>query len=115
MELLENGLDELASAVDHLGSAPTPRALKRSVTELAGGVELVLKERLRRHDWRELFVDVAVANEGDLRRGDFISPTSAEVSRRLRDADVRLPNRHRKRLDALRRRRNRIEHFALID
>jgi len=28
---------------------------------------------------------------------------------------VALTNRHRKRLDALRRRRNRIEHFALID
>ncbi len=91
-----------------------PHALKRAVTELAGGVELVLKERLRRHDWRQLFDDVAVANEGDLRRGDFISPTSDEVLR-LRDAGVVLANRKRKRIDALRRRRNRIEHFALID
>lgn len=49
-------------------------------------------------------------------RGDFVSPTTSEVLRRLRDTvGVTLPNRHRKRLDALRRRRNRIEHFALID
>ncbi len=116
MELLENGLDELASAVEHLAATPSPRALKRAVTDLAGGVELILKERLRRHDWRQLFDDVAVANEGDLRRGDFVSPTTAEVLRRLRDtAGVSLPSRHRKRLDALRRRRNRTEHFALID
>jgi rubrerythrin len=116
MELLENGLDELASAVEHLAVTPTPRALKRAVTDLSGGVELVLKERLRRHDWRQLFDDVAIANEGDLRRGDFVSPTTSEVLRRLRDTvGVTLPNRHRKRLDALRRRRNRIEHFALID
>ena len=116
MELLENGLDEVASAVEHLAAAPSPRSLKRAVTDLAGGVELILKERLRRHDWRQLFDDVAIANEGDLRRGDFVSPTTSEVLRRLRHtAGVTLPNRHRKRLDALRRRRNRIEHFALID
>lgn len=116
MDLLENGLDELASAVEHLGAAPTPRALKRAVTELAGGVELILMERLRRHDWRQLFDDVAVANEGDLRRGEFLSPAIGEVLRRLREGSgVTLPNQHRKRLDALRRRRNRIEHFALID
>ena len=115
MELLENGLDELASAVEHLTATPTPRALKRAVTELAGGVELILKERLLRDDWRQLFNDVAIANEGDLRRGDFISPTSDQLLQRLRDAGVVLANRKRKRIHALRRRRNRIEHFALID
>lgn len=115
MDLLENGLDELASAVGHLEAAPTPRALKRAVTELGGGVELILKERLRRHGWRLLFDDVAVANEGDLRRGDFVSPNAAEVLRRLKDVGVQLPKRQQKRLEALRRRRNRTEHFALID
>lgn len=115
MELLENGLDEVASAVEHLGAAPTPRGLKRAVTELAGGVELILKERLHRLDWRELFDDVAIANEGDLRRGDFVSPATSEVLRRLKRRGITLPSGHRKRLDALRRRRNRIEHFALID
>lgn len=115
MELLENGLDELASAVEHLEEAPTARSLKRAVTDLAGGIELVLKECLRRHDWRELFDDVAIANEGDLRRGDFFSPATPEVVRRLRQAGVVIPDRQRKRLDSLRSRRNRIEHFALID
>lgn len=115
MELLENGLDELASAVEHLALPPTPRNLKRAITDLASGIELILKERLRREDWRELFDDVAVANEGDLRRGEFVSPRTTEVLRRLEKAGVHLPKRHRGRLASLRARRNRIEHFALID
>jgi hypothetical protein len=115
MELLENGLDELASAVEHLALPPSPRNLKRAITDLTSGIELILKERLRREDWRELFDDVAVANEGDLRRGEFLSPTTTEVLRRLEKADVHLSNRHRERLARLRARRNRVEHFALID
>ena len=115
MELLENGLDELASAVEALKGPATPRNLKRAVTDLAAGAELLLKERLRRDDWRQLFEDVAMANESDLRSGDFISPSSSEVLSRLRDAGVTLRTRDRRRLNSLRARRNRVEHFALID
>jgi len=115
MELLENGLDCLLAAVEHLAGSPSSRNLKRAVTELAGGSELILKERLRRLDWRQLFDDVAIANEGDLRRGEFYSATSPEVIARLRKADVNLSRRQRSRLDTLRARRNRIQHYALIE
>ena len=115
MELLENGLDELASAVEAVKGPATPRNLKRAVTDLAAGAELLLKERLRRDDWRQLFEDVAMANESDLRSGDFISPSSSEVLSRLRDVGVTLRTRDRRRLNSLRARRNRVEHFALID
>lgn len=115
MELLENGLDELASAVEALQGEATARKLKRAVSDVAAGAELLLKERLRRHDWRQLFEDEAMASEGDLRRGDFISPSTGEVLSRLRSAGVTLPGRARQRLRSLRARRNRTEHFALID
>ena len=41
-----------------------------------------------------------MANESDLRRGDFISPSSSEVLSRLRDVGVTLRTRDRRRLNS---------------
>ena len=46
--LLENGLDFIWSAVEHLGTDLSKRSLKYAVLNLAAGIELILKERLRR-------------------------------------------------------------------
>ena len=55
--LLENGLDFIWSAVEHLGVASTKRDLKYATLHLVSGIELVLKERVRREDWSLLFPD----------------------------------------------------------
>src|SRR2546426_9855541 len=53
--LLENGLDFVWSAVEHLSVATSKRELKYALLHLVSGIELILKERLRREDWKPLF------------------------------------------------------------
>lgn len=113
LTLLENGLDSLLHAVEHLRGDPKPRDVKQGLLNLADGVELLLKERLRRYDWQLLFEDVAQANEHDLASGDFYSATAETTIRRLRHkAGVRVSAGAHKRMRALRFERNRIRHFA---
>jgi hypothetical protein len=61
--LLENGLDFVLSALEHVGSKPDRRQLKYAVLHLYAGVALVLKERLRQEDWRLLFEKQEKADE----------------------------------------------------
>ena len=55
--LLENGLDFVLSAVEHLGGNPSKRELKYAVLHLYSGAVLILKERLLREDWKLLFAN----------------------------------------------------------
>jgi hypothetical protein len=112
--LLENGLDFLLHAVEHLSWEPTGRDLKQGVVNLAGGVELILKERLRQHDWRLLFADTAKANAQDLANGNFKSAGPDATIERLHDeAGVLLDPATVTALKLLRRQRNQINHFAI--
>jgi hypothetical protein len=112
--LLENALDFLTSAVEHLEDA-TPRNLKYAVLHLAAGVELLLKERLRTEDWRLLFDDIDAADEIKFSSGDFYSVGPPEALKRLRDIGVVIANPHKKTLTLLRQKRNKVQHFAVID
>jgi hypothetical protein len=112
--LLANALDFLESAVEQLED-PTPRRLKYAVLHLAAGLELLLKERLRIEDWRLLFDDPDAADELKLQSGDFYGVGPSDALRRLRDIGVTIARPHRKTLTLLRQKRNRIQHFAVID
>jgi hypothetical protein len=112
--LLENGLDFLLHAVDHLGGSPSQRDLKQSVINLASGVELILKERLYRHDWRLLFSDPVKADQRALAAGDFKSAGPQATIDRLRDeVGVELSPTAATALARLRTQRNKISHFAI--
>lgn len=114
--LLENGLDFIARAVGELRRDPTPRNLKYGVLHLKAGADLVLKERLRIHDWQLLFDDLTLAERHAFDAGAFRSPGTEEVLKRLRDqAGVRVRARDKRNLYRLRVLRNRIEHFAITD
>ena len=115
MGLLENGLDDLAFAVSQSLPTATPTQCKHAVKSLASGVALVFKEKLRRLDPSLLFEDRAAANAGDLATGDFISVGLDKARQRLATEGITLPNRAASRLRGLQNRRNRIEHYALID
>jgi hypothetical protein len=52
---LENGLDFILRALEYLADDPTKRDLKYAVLHLHSGVELILKERLRREHWSLVF------------------------------------------------------------
>jgi hypothetical protein len=114
--LLENGLDFIAKALDELRGEPTARNLKYAVLHLKAGTDLLLKERLRMEDWRLLFENVDDADEQRFAEGDFVSPGTTEVIKRLRDnTRVQLTSSRKRTLRRLRMLRNRIEHFAVRD
>ncbi len=71
--LLENGLDFIWSAVEHLGTDSSKRSVKYAVLNLAAGIELILKERLRRESWKLVFADPEKADEHAYKRGAFES------------------------------------------
>jgi hypothetical protein len=112
--MLENGLDSLLHAVEHLSGEPTERDLKQGLLNSAGGVELIIKERLARHDWRLLFADPAKANAQDFAAGNFWSVSSKEANERLRDEGVVFfEPATEKTLNLLRKRRNQVIHLTI--
>ena len=113
-DLLDNGLDSLLHALEHLRGNPSSRDLKQALVNLAGGLELILKERLRQHDWTLLFADPAKADPRDLAAGAFKSVAPEATIERLRDeARVLLDTSIATHLTLLRDRRNQITHFAI--
>lgn len=114
--LLENGLDFISSAVEHLGAGSSKRSLKYAVLNLAAGVELILKERLRRESWELIFADPEKANEHDYKRGDFKSVGLESAIKRLEsECDVEFEESARRSLRTIQDKRNRIQHFNMVD
>ncbi len=114
--LLENGLDFIWSAIEHLTTGATKRDLKYAVLHLGAGVELVLKERLRRENWKLLFENQGKASEETYRSGAFPSVRFDTCLERLAaECGVELTDEDEARLRAIRDKRNRLEHLALVD
>jgi hypothetical protein len=102
--------------VSRLQGEPARRDLKYAALHLGSGLELLLKERLRREDWRLLFADPGQADAGRYQRGDFLSVGIWDAIERLGDvAAVAIKQRDRERLGGLREKRNRLEHFQIVD
>lgn len=114
--LLENGLDFIASGLRYIARGETKSDLKYGVLHLASGIELVLKERLRQEDWRLVFVQPDKADERLYRAGNFRSVNQEECLNRLKEhCGIDLTDSQRETLRAFRLRRNRLEHFAIVD
>src|SRR5579884_893603 len=114
--LLENGLDSMAYGIRQIRDAESKRDLKHGCIALDGGIELILKERLRREHWRLIFADQEQADERAYKSGDFRSVDVPECLKRLANettADV--PPKLRKRVKAFRRRRNKMQHFQFAE
>jgi hypothetical protein len=113
--LLENGLDFVWSAVEHLSVATSKRELKYALLHIVSGIELILKERLRREDWRLLFpkpenADAAVYKTGTFKSVDFVQLIE-RVEGYCYDGNWEAAES----LQALRRQRNRFEHFEATE
>jgi ribosomal protein L37E len=116
LPLLENGLDFLASAGEHLRGKPSQRELKYALLHLASGIELVLKERLRQHDPALLYQRPEKFDATDFAAGKFQSANAEETIKRLVDlAGVSISDADRTQLYRLREKRNRVEHFSFQD
>jgi hypothetical protein len=115
-ELLENGLDFIASGLDYITRGETRSDLKYGVLHLWSGIELVIKARLQQEDWKLLFHDPEKADEGRYKAGDFRSIGLDDCLDRLEEeCGIAIPEEGIERLAAIRVRRNRIEHFAIVD
>jgi hypothetical protein len=111
LNLLDNGLDYVYEAVKPMSVAHdhSRHSWKYSVLHLYSGIELLLKEKLKREHWSLIFQDVSSANPQNLENGDFISVYHDELAKRLRDiANVTIDDKPIKKLRDL---RNRFEHF----
>jgi len=113
LDLLENGLDFVISALDPIIKPENENHLKYSILHLSAGVELILKERLRQEHWSFLFENINNANESNLNSGDFQSVNFEVTLQRLANiCDVKFNDKEKRYLKELKKRRNKIEHFA---
>ena len=108
--LIENALDFILSAVEHAKEG-IDRNLKYAVLHLSDGIELILKEKLRREHWSLLFADVNKASENALRTGEFKSVDFDGCVERLESISGLNMESHIDLLRLLRRHRNKLQHF----
>lgn len=114
--LLTNGLDFICSAVEHLSRKPSKRSLKYAILHLCAGVELVLKERLSQEHWSLVFEKPENANKKTYESGDFTSVSFSSCLKRLKDiCGLNITDKQQQRLFRFRDKRNRLEHFGILD
>ncbi|MGD0827127.1 MAG: hypothetical protein ABSA09_03460 [Desulfobaccales bacterium] len=110
LELIENALDFIQNAVENLNSQE-PKQLKYAIINFACGVELLLKARLAKEDWRYLFQDILEADYEIFFSGNFRSIDIDKLKKRLKkqcNVDISIHNRI---LSLLQRMRNKLVHF----
>jgi len=105
LSLLENGLEFIISGIDNFNNIENEdivfrlkgnkrldshyekkfddKRIKYSVLHLFAGIELVLKERLRREHWSLIFEKTDKANKLSLDKGDFVSVNFNGIKERL--------------------------------
>jgi hypothetical protein len=112
-DLLENGLDFILSALDIIIEPKNDTQIKYSILHLSAGIELIIKERLRNEHWTLIFENINSANTSDLASGDFQSVNLENALIRLENiCGVLISEKDKQYLRELRKRRNKIEHFA---
>jgi RNase P subunit RPR2 len=115
-DALENGLDYLVSAANHLAGQPSARDLKYGILHLAAGIEVLLKARLQREHWTLILTDMDGASPVKYASGDFQSISADKALRRLRDiARIPISDDDFARVGAIIDKRNRLQHHGLVD
>lgn len=113
--LLDNGLDFIMSALNHLKN-PKEADLKYAVLHLSAGVDLILKYRLSKEHWSLLFEKIDQANMNIFESGKFTSVNSNTCIDRLKGiCSVDIDEENIMKLKMLRERRNRLEHFGIVE
>lgn len=115
LNLLDNGLDFIIE-----GIKPTHRiwkdsnsenGWKYSVLNVFSGIQLILKDRLRKEHWSLIFEDVSNANEHKLIQGDFASVNHNNIVKRLKGiSNITIDDTP---INNLRKLRNKFEHFEV--
>ena len=113
LNLMENGLDFLLSAVEAVRRDESPRSLKDAVLHVANGTELLFKSRLAEEHWTLIFASPDEASHEKLAGEDFRSVDFKKAVERLdKIAKVQLDMDTAAHLNNLRKVRNRLTHFT---
>lgn len=113
-DMLENGLDFVTSGITHIIDNKSTNAIKYAIIHLSAGVELILKDRLRKEHWSLIFDNVNAAKLELLTSGDFKSVDFESILSRLQNiCGVEIHKKHIAALRQLRKERNKIEHFEV--
>lgn len=114
--LLQNGLDFITEALTKLGKKHSEHTLKYATLHLSAGIELILKERLRREHWTLIFDKPDLATKVSYDSGNFTSVSFASCIKRLVDiCGVAITSKSQNTLKLFRDKRNKIEHFGITD
>jgi len=114
--LLENAFDFILSALAHISDDSSERDLKYAILHLSAGVELVLKERLKKEHWSLVFENVEKANRQSYESGEFQSVNVITCIDRLNGiCGLSFRPEHKEALTHLRKKRNKLEHFSTVD
>ncbi|NTU49687.1 MAG: hypothetical protein HGA87_02115 [Desulfobulbaceae bacterium] len=110
--LLENAFDFILSALECVSSG---RDLKYAVLHLSAGLELILKERLKREHWSLVFEKIEKANRQSYESGEFVSVNIDTCIERLNGiCQITFTAKQKEALTHLRKMRNKLEHFSTV-
>lgn len=111
---LENGLDFIESGLRYIQHEPQARDLKYAALHLNAGIELILKDRLSREHWSLVFANIEKAEQSSYNSGDFVSVDLGTCLNRLNQLCLlKIDQKGSKALHALKKLRNRFEHFEV--
>jgi hypothetical protein len=112
-DLLENGLDFIISSVSLIVNKKKDTDYKYAILHLSAGLELVLKERLNQEHWSFIFENIDKAKKELFSTGDFQSVKLDSSLNRLKElCAIDFAKGDLSILQDLKKRRNKIEHFA---
>lgn len=114
--LLENGLDFILSSIKYLINTDDKYGIKYSILHLSSGIELIFKYRLIKEDWKYVFEKINEADEETFLAGNFRSVYSKTCEKRLKEiCGIEFQKEEIETLATLREKRNKLEHFAIVD
>jgi hypothetical protein len=114
LNLFENGLDFIQSAIRLVKTNSKNSNIKYAVLHLASGVELILKYRLTQEHWSMIFKEIREAKITALETGNFRSVDFDECVARLENiCQISLDGKSANNFKNLKERRNRIMHFDI--
>lgn len=111
--VVENGLDFLQHAVEEMAQDPADD--KYAAIHLFGAIEVLIKARLIREHWTLACVKADGATLAGFKNGDVATVDGLQGLKRLEsNAGLAISKQHTLDVDAVRRLRNRVAHFALV-
>lgn len=113
-KILEMSLNFLESSVDYIkGDQSKLTELQFSTIHLVAAIELMLKARLVEEHWSLIIKDTNQLNQTKFKSGDFKSLNIDEaISRIVNVCGIKISDKNRKRIDRLKKERNKIIHIG---